>query len=141
MCHTVSPTEVLSILEEADIFVLCRLGARNSSNERDARNKTKGGVLNKQGQGGEDERRGRRENTRRQEGNGGNFPEPSSDEAAGEGLRGERLPEGSSGSTSSRRSRGARMKRDTPKGGGVYKSEGPSVSAVDEGDKVLPGGI
>ncbi|CAM9238068.1 unnamed protein product, partial [Ectocarpus sp. 8 AP-2014] len=136
------------------------LGARNGSKKPDARNtpkigaesssaaqkeerphatapKGKGGFINKQHRVGQDRRRGHQEETRRQEGNGGNFPEPSSDNAAGEGLRGEHLPEGSSGSASSRRSRGARVKRGTPKGGEVYKSEPLLAAAVDEGEEVL----
>ncbi|CAN0351080.1 unnamed protein product [Ectocarpus sp. 12 AP-2014] len=139
------------------------LGARKSSNNPDARNtpkvgaesssaaqkeerpratapKGKGGLLNKQHRVEQDGRRDRHGETRRQEGNGGNFPEPSSHSAAGEGLREERLPEGSSGSASSRGSRGARVKRGTPKGGEVYKSEPLLAAAVDEGEEVLQGG-
>ncbi|CAM9225008.1 unnamed protein product [Ectocarpus sp. 6 AP-2014] len=139
------------------------LGARTSSKKPDARNTPKAGaespsaaqkeerphataptdkgeLLKKQQRVGQDRRRGRQEETRRQEGNGGNFPEPSSDNAAGEGLRGECLPEGSSGSASSRRSRGARVKHGTPKSGEVYKSEPLLAAAVDEGEEVLQGG-
>ncbi|CAM9690844.1 unnamed protein product [Ectocarpus sp. 4 AP-2014] len=136
------------------------LGATNNSNKPDATNTPKGGaesssaaqkeerphasaskgnggLLNKQHRAGQDGCRGRQEETRRQERDGGNFPEPSSDNAAGEGLRGERLPEGSSGSASSRRWRAARVKRGTPKGGEVYKSEPLLAAAVDEGEEVL----
>ncbi|CAM9162438.1 unnamed protein product [Ectocarpus fasciculatus] len=140
------------------------LGARNSSNEPDARGKPKrgaessstaqeeerpdatgakgkGGFVNMQKRVGQDGRGGRQENARRrQEGNGGSFPEPSSDNAAGEGRRGERcLPEGSSGSPSSRRSRRGRVKRSTPKGSEVYKKSDALLAAtVDEGEEVLP---